>query len=273
MNVRSTTRPLGIAAACAILAACSGAPPVIEADEQRVSGTAAAARPSRPPATLAPTPTPTATPERGTPAPAVPTAAPPSLERGRVNAAFETRGLNRSHAREVVCYPTDRGDAVIAARFVLADASDGSAALPTRFGFELDMAQLAPDTSYTLAYRTAGGGSAALETRQFTIPTASHAEMTDPPAGYTSHALTLNEAGLTVDGEFAAATTWRHALVYDKNKKLVVTAHAVLAAKADKFVISPVPGIDAGASATVYIHGDGRILFKKTLVRTAPVGQ
>lgn len=264
----------GVTLALALAAGCTGTPASQSTAEQKVSGTASGALPSRTPATRAPTPTPTATPRPvASTASAVPTAPPAIISGGRLEAAFETRGLVTSQAREVVCYPTQQGDAVIVARFVLADAADGpSKPLPTRFAFELDAGQLQPDTSYTLAYRPAGGGSA-LETTTFQIPERSHKPMPEPSAGYTSQKLTLNEAGLTVEGEFKAATTWRHALVYNKDKRLVVTAHAQLTGTTDKFVIAPVPGVDGGEEATVYLHGDGKVVLKKTLVREKPVGQ
>ncbi len=266
---------LPMALALALAAGCAGAPVTPTTGEQKVSGSAAGAVPSRTPATRAPTPTPTATPRPvASTVGSVPTAPPALVSRGLLEAAFETRGLVSTQAREVVCYPTQKGDAVVTARFVLADAADGPAkTLPSRFAFELDVGQLEPATPYTLAYRPAGSGGSALETTNFQIPASAHKTMSEPTSGYTSTTLTLNEAGLTVAGEFPAGTTWRHAMVYDKDRRLVVTAHAILASTTDKFVISPVPGIDGGQAATVYLHGDGKIVFKKTLTREAPVGQ
>lgn len=258
----------------ALAVGCAGTPTAKPTDEQKVSGTASGTAPSRAPATRAPTPTPTATPRPVPSATSVPTAPPVGLTGGKVQASFATRGLTRTQAREVVCYPTKDGDAVVKARFVLADASEGpSTALPTRFDFELDAAQLERDVDYTLAYRSAGTGGSALETVVFRVPASYATQVTPPTDGYTSTKLTLDEAGLTAEGEFPEGTTWRHALVYDAKKKLSVTAHAILAGTTDKFVISPIPGVDGGEEATVYIHADGRLVFKKTLTRALPVGQ
>lgn len=272
MSKLTTDRILGACALACVLAYGCTQPAAITSDEQTVSGSATAARPSRAPATAAPTTTPTATPKPQPSGGAVAVTGEPTLERGRVLATFETRGLDRSQAREVVCYPTDTGDAVVEARFVLADASSSSsAALPTRFSLEIDMAMLEPATAYTLAYRPAGGGTA-IETKTFTIPQASYAAMSDPAGGYTNTTLTFDEGGLEVAGEFSGATTWRHALIYDKNDRLLSTSHALLEGRSDTFTLPTIPGVPVGEEVTVYLYGDGRIAFKKVIKRAAPVG-
>lgn len=273
MTDRPTLRTLTAAlAACVVAYGCTTTP-AVTTDEQTVSGAAGANRPSRAPATAPPTPTPTATPRPVPSATAVPTTGAPTFERGRVLATFETRGLDRTQAREVVCYPTDTGDAFVLARYVLADAAaTATGSLPAQFAVELDMAMLQPATAYTLAYRQAGQAGSAIETKTFTIPQASYGTMTEPAGGYTNNAITFDDAGLVVDGTFSGAITWRHALVYDKNRKLVVTAHAIQGGTADRFTIAPVPGIPADEEATVYVVADGRIAFKKILKRAAPVG-
>lgn len=283
--------------ACVAVIGCNGDPAPTAVTEERVAtkgskkgSSTATPKPSRSPATgpgtgspgaasaspgASPSASPAASPSAqpsASPSPspsATPDLAAPLFEDGRVVAFFETPELTRAATREVVCFPAAADASAAVARFQLADGTAGEpATLPAQFTFDLDMATLEPGVAYALVYQ---GDAAAepLASKAFTIPAAAHQPMPELPLRYRSTTLTLGPAGLAVEGEFLSAVTWRHVMVFDKDQKLVLTRHALLTARTDAFTVDAVPGIEPGEEATVYLHGDGKIVYKQTLVRAA----
>lgn len=233
-----------------------GASPSASPTAQATASASASASPS-PSSSPAPTPSPS------------PDLTHPTFEDGRVVVVFETEGLTTALTREIVCFPSAAGATSSVARFQLADGAAGEpAALPGQFTFDLDMALLTPGVAYTAAYLGEAGG-APLASKSFTIPEVDYKPMPAPPLRYRSTKLTLGPAGLTVAGEFLNPTTWRHLMVFDKNRKLVLARHARLSARTESYTVEAVAGVAAGEEATVYIHGDGKIAYRQTIVRTA----